>query len=363
MRTSGLWRALGILVAFSLLSTVTLLPGGTPTPKPKTMKLKFTSPLAPPPFLVSETAKWWADEVTKRSEGRVEWEFYWLGALTKAGEELEAVQVGLAQVGSIAAPYYAGKLPLSNWNYAVPFGPGDPKIILEATKRLYNEVPELQAEVERYNQKIFIPMVIDTYNLTSKRPIVKFEDFKGIKIASIGAYHPKILNAAGASAIHMPVAERYTALQTGVIEAEFLPWDVSFAYKYHDYNKHATWVDMGSAMPTFVAVNLDFWKKLPGDLQELMLTVATEATERNMELIKIRREEAIVGFKAAGVTFHEMPFEDKIKWANALPDIPAEWIREMEGKRLAGRRVMVRYLEILEEMGHKFPRKWAADYR
>ena len=31
----------------------------------KPMKLKFTSPLAPPPFLVSETSKWWADEVAK----------------------------------------------------------------------------------------------------------------------------------------------------------------------------------------------------------------------------------------------------------------------------------------------------------
>jgi C4-dicarboxylate-binding protein DctP len=363
MSMSGFLKASGIMMALILLSTVSPAPAGTPAPKPATMKLKFTSPLAPPPFLISETAKWWADEVAKRSGGRIEWEFYWMGALTKAGEELEAVQVGLAQVGSIAAPYYAGKLPLSNWNFAVPFGPGDPKMILEATKRLYHEVPELKAELEQYNQKILIPLVIDTYNLTSKRPIVKFEDFKGIKIASIGAYHPKILNAAGASAIHMPVAERYTALQTGVIEAEFLPWDISFAYKYHDYNKHATWVDMGAAMPTFVTANLDFWKKLPGDLQDLMLAVAEEATARHAELIKSRREEAIAGFKAAGVTLHEMSFEEKVKWANALSDIPGEWIREMEGKRLAGRQVMVRYLALLEEMGHKFPRKWAADYR
>jgi TRAP-type C4-dicarboxylate transport system substrate-binding protein len=153
-----------------------------------------------------------------------------MGALTKAGEELEAIEIGLAQVGSIAAPYYAGKLPLSNWTYAVPFGPGDPKVILDATKQLYREVPELAAELGKYNQKLLIPLVIDTYNLTSKRPIVTFEDFKGVKIASIGAYHPKILSVARSSAIHMPVAERYTALQTGVIEAEFLPWDISFAY-------------------------------------------------------------------------------------------------------------------------------------
>jgi TRAP-type C4-dicarboxylate transport system substrate-binding protein len=350
-------KACGIIMAL-IASSITL-----PASAQTTMKLKFTSPLAPPPFLISETAKWWADEVAKRSGGRIEWEFFWMGALTKAGEELEAVEIGLAQVGSIAAPYYAGKLPLSNWTYAVPFGPGDPKLILDATKRLYRDVPELTAELEKYNQKLLIPLVIDTYNLTSKHPIITFEDFKGVKIASIGAYHPKILSAAGASAIHMPVAERYTALQTGVIEAEFLPWDISFAYKYQDYNKHVTWVDMGATMPTMVTANLDFWKKLPADLQKLMLQVAEEATQRNAELIKTRREQAIAGFKAAGATVHEMPFEERVKWANALSDIPGEWIAEMEGKGLAGRKVMVRYLELLEELGHKFPRKWAADYR
>ena len=50
-----------------------------------------------------------------------------MGALTKAGEELEAVEFGLVEVGSIAAPYYAGKLPLVNWTYAVPFGPATPR--------------------------------------------------------------------------------------------------------------------------------------------------------------------------------------------------------------------------------------------
>jgi hypothetical protein len=46
-----------------------------------------------------------------------------------------------------------------------------------------------------------------------------------------------------------------------------------------------------------------------------------------------------------------------------LSDIPSDWIEEMEGKGLAGEKVMVGYLDLLEEAGHEFPRKWAADYR
>ncbi len=343
-------------------------PTQAPTLEPvadaEVFELKYSSPLSPPPFLISEVQKWWADEVARRSNGRIEWtDFYWSGALTKAGETLEAVQVGLADAGMVALPYYPGKLPLGNWTYAVPFGPGDPNVILEAAQRLYDEVPALRQEVENYNMVFLIPSVIDTYNLTSKEPIVTFEDFDGIKIASIGSYHPKILQGAGATAIAMPVAERYQALQTGVIEAEFLPWDISHAYKYTDFNKHITWVNMGAAMPVGLGVNKDLWDKLPEDLRQLMLDVADEAVDLNASLILERRNAALAEWEAAGITRHDMADEDRTQWAEALSDIPGDWIAEMEGKGLPGTDVMVTYLEILEEMGHDFPRQWAADYR
>jgi len=178
-------------------ATTAPAPAATQAPAPTTappaasdgevFELKYSSPLSPPPFLISEVQKWWADTVAERSNGRIVWtDFYWSGALTKAGETLEAVQVGLADAGMVALPYYPGKLPLGNWTYAVPFGPGDPDVILEAAQRLYDEVPALREEVEAYNMVFLAPSVIDTYNLTSKEPIVTFEDFDGIKIASIG---------------------------------------------------------------------------------------------------------------------------------------------------------------------------------
>ena len=137
------------------------------------------------------------------------------------------------------------------------------------------------------------PSVIDTYNLTSKEPIVTFEDFDGIKIASFGSNHPKILQCAGATAIAMPVADRYQALQTGVIEAEFLPWDFSHAYMYHDFNKNIAWVDMGGGMPVALGVNKDTWDSLTVDLQQLMLDVADEAVQLKASLILERRNEAL----------------------------------------------------------------------
>ena len=347
----------------------TAVPTYTPAPtleaeSEEVFELKFSSPVSPPPFLLSEVQKWWADEVERRSNGRIVWtDFYWSGALTKPGETLEAIEVGLADAGAVIYPYYPGKLPLGNWTYAVPFGPGDPAMILEAAIAMYDEVPALKEEVENYNLVFLMPSVIDTYNLTSKNPIVNFEDFDGIKIASIGSYHPRILEGAGATAIAMPVGERYQALQTGIIEAEFLPWDISHAYKYHDFNKHVTWVNMGAAMPVGLGINRDIWESLPPDLQQLMMDVADEAVELNASLILERRNVALTEWEDLGITRHDMPDEERSEWANALEDIPGNWVGEMEDKDLPGREVMVGYIELLEELGHTFPRDWAAEYR
>lgn len=334
-----------------------------PASPQQVFKIKFTSPLAPPPFIFSELDKWWADQVQARSGGRIEFtDFYWLGALTRAGEELEAIEVGLAQAGSIQYPYYVGKLPLGNWNYPVPFGPG-PDVVMKASQRLFDEIPALKAELERYNQKIIALKVIDTYNLTSKKPIVNLDDFKGLKIASIGAYHPKILKDAGATATAMPVGERYEALSSGIVEAEFLPWDISYAYKFHEINKHVTWVDMGSNMPVVLTVNRDFWNRLPPDLQDLMLQVGKEAMQLNLDIISKKRAEALAGWAAAGVTRHDMPEAERAKWAALLPDYPKQWIDDMEAKGLPGKRIMTTWLDILEELGWKPVKAWAPEYR
>jgi TRAP-type C4-dicarboxylate transport system substrate-binding protein len=159
-------------------------------------------------------------------------------------------------------------------------------------------------------------------------------------------------------------SELYTSLQTGVIDGVFLPWDISAGYNLQDIAEHACFVDMGGTVDIALTINQDTWNGLPADLRELMLAVGEEASkERLAELLLQRRQEAIEAFDAAGITRAEMPFEEKVRWAEALDDMPGDWIDEMEEKGLAGKKVMVRYLEILDEMGHQFPRQWAAAHR
>src|SRR3990172_1598561 len=165
-------------------------PVATPTPPPppavKPVTIKVTSPFpATLPAVVA--VKWWGDELEKRSDGRLKFEYFWFGALTKAGEELEAVETGIAQVGTLTFPYYPTKLPLGNFTYAVPFSTGHTKLLTKVAMDMYDTIPALRSEVEKYNQRPLCPLMVNPSALQSRKPVLTLEDLKGLKIAAIGS--------------------------------------------------------------------------------------------------------------------------------------------------------------------------------
>ncbi|MEE9201659.1 MAG: C4-dicarboxylate TRAP transporter substrate-binding protein [Dehalococcoidia bacterium] len=335
-------------------------PTAAPAPAPamEPITLRFTSPLPPPPYSAAIIAEWWGQEIEKRTNGLVKFEFFHGGTLSKPKEELEAIQVGLGQAGFVVYPYYPTKLALGGFSYAVPFGPDKAVTLLKAVDEMYATVPQLKAQVEGYNQKIIWHRVIGDYGIMSKTPVRTVADLKGMKVASIGAYHPKILAAAGAVPVSMPVSQRYQSLQTGVVDGSVLPFDLNKNIRTHELVKYGTILGMGAAFSTSVTFNAEVWNKLPADIQEIILQVGAEASKKYAAENDALGMEAIEEMKAAGVEFIELPAAEKAKWAEMLPDFPAEWAREMNEKGQPGTRVMAAYLEITEKAGVKHARQW-----
>lgn len=333
-------------------------PVATPAPTPKPVTLRFTSPLPPPPYSAAVIAEWWGSEVEKRTNGRVKFEFFHGGTLSKPREELEAVQVGLADAGFVTYPYYPTKLGLGQFTYAVPFGPSEAVMVYESVSEMFDTIPALKALVEQHNQKIIFHRVIGDYNMVSKSPLGTLADLKGKKLASIGAYHPKILAAAGAVPVAMPVAERYQSMQTGVVEGSVLPFDLQVNIRLHEVAKYAIRLGLGAAFSTSVTINRDVWNKLPADIQEIILQAGDDAGRKLATDTDALTQKAVDDMQAAGLTFIDFPAAEKAKWAEMLPDYPAEWAREENGKGQPGTRVMQAYLDITTKAGFQHARSW-----
>jgi len=108
------------------------------------------------------------------------------------------------------------------------------------------------------------------------RPIVRPEDLKGIKLrVPGGVWRVKMFQAYGANPSPMPFGEVYSALQSGVMDAQENPFSQIFSAKFQEVQKFLS-LTGHVYTPAFLIVSEDFWKKLPKDVQDTMARVARE---------------------------------------------------------------------------------------
>ena len=106
------------------------------------------------------------------------------------------------------------------------------------------------------------------------RPIVRPEDLKGIKLrVPGGVWRVKMFQAYGANPSPMPFAEVYSALQSGVMDAQENPFPQIYSAKFHEVQKFLS-LTGHVYTPAYLIVSEDFWKKLPKDVQNTIAKIA-----------------------------------------------------------------------------------------
>jgi TRAP-type transport system periplasmic protein len=107
------------------------------------------------------------------------------------------------------------------------------------------------------------------------RPIVRPEDLKGIKLrVPGGVWRVKMFQAYGANPSPMPFAEVYSALQSGVMDAQENPFTQIYSAKFHEVQKYLS-LTGHVYTPAFLIVSEDFWKKQPKDIQDTIARIAS----------------------------------------------------------------------------------------
>ncbi len=106
------------------------------------------------------------------------------------------------------------------------------------------------------------------------RPIVRPEDLKGIKLrVPGGVWRVKMFQAYGANPSPMPFAEVYSALQSGVFDAQENPFPQIWSARFQEVQKFLS-LTGHVYTPAYLIVNEDFWQKLPKDVQQTIAKIA-----------------------------------------------------------------------------------------
>jgi TRAP-type transport system periplasmic protein len=106
------------------------------------------------------------------------------------------------------------------------------------------------------------------------RPVVRPEDLRGMKLrVPGGVWRVKMFQAYGANPTPMPFAEVYSALQSGVMDAQENPFPQIWSAKFHEVQKFLS-LTGHVYTPAYLIVSEDFWRKLPKDVQEMISKIA-----------------------------------------------------------------------------------------
>jgi TRAP-type C4-dicarboxylate transport system substrate-binding protein len=302
-----------------------------------------------------------APEVSKRVAAKtghkIEWVNAYGGSVCKLGECLEAVESGLVDIADLHIAFEPAKLMAHNFPYFVPFGSPSPVVAAKAARHVYDTVPELKKMLEDKYSQVFLGVgSVGNYNLVTTFAWDKVEQLKGKKIAAAGPNIPW-LKAVGAVPVQSNLNEAYTSFQTGVYEGWVMFPDATVGFKLHEVAKNYTFTDFGAIPNVVLTINKTTWSKLPQEVQAIMLEVGKEFTEVQTTMAETKGKASLETMKAAGANVRSLSMEEKVKWANALPDIPNEKTAEINKAGQPGRAI-AEYIKALKAAGVVMPRNW-----
>lgn len=299
-------------------------------------RIKYAS-ASPPGSQTSVPIVWWAEQVEKRSNGRVKIEFFWSGSLIKGPDVLGAVNKGIVPMGKIYTVDYTGQMPL-NQLANLPFTTDDVYVIQRTVADMIAKYPAFKREYDKQNLVRLGGLATGTVHLLSKKPIRTMADLQGLSVRARGP-QAQVLKSVGAVPVSVAFGELYEALDRGVIGSTIMYELSVMPYKFNEIASNFTYVgDMGLGHAIQAEVmNKDYYDALPKDVQKILVDTMRDAEIWYAQTFNEKNRKETAQMKAgdgtAKVAFFTLPEGDVKKWQKDSQVVYTEW---MEQNKKAG---------------------------
>jgi TRAP-type transport system periplasmic protein len=301
-----------------------------PAKPAETIKLSY-SVFFPPTHVQCIAATNWANEIQKRTGGRVQITIYPAGSLTKADQCYEGVIKGISDLGMSCFAYTRGRFPLLE---GLDLPVGYPNGM--AATRIANAIVQKYQPAELGDVKVLYVHAHGPGILASKKPVKTLADLKALKVRATGL-SAKIVEALGGTPVAMSQPETYEALSKGVVEATLCPIETLKGWKQGEAIEYV--VDssaIGYTTAMFVVMNKDKWAKLPPDVQKVFTDVSQEWIAKHGEAWDQADQagrDFVTGLKRQ---FIQLPEAEQQQWKTAVKPILDGYVKSSKEKNLPG---------------------------
>lgn len=162
----------------------------------------------------------------------------------------------------------------------------------------------------------------------SKRPIVKPDDLKGLKLRTPqGKWRLKMFQAYGANPSPMAFSEVFTALQTGVMDGQENPFTQIYSAKFHEVQKYLS-LSKHVYGPAYITASAKKFASYPADVKKALDEAAKETQAFVYKTAEAAETDLLNKMKAAGVQVNEVDSKAFVAASKAIYD---EFGQEVKG--------------------------------
>ena len=294
------------------------------------------------------TAKYFMDEVTRQTSGRVRFEYFPAEQLGKAKDMLALTLSGVADIGFAAPAYVSDKLPLG----AVAELPGTFADPCEGTMAFYKLGREgILAEREyKPNQvRLLIALTLAPYQILTRPGMTGLASLKGLKLRTGGGLQDISINALGAVPVRIAGPEIFESMARGTLDGLVFPLPSIEQFKLQEHVKFSTsGLNFGSFAATYV-ISERKWNSLPADVRAVMDRMSLETSRHACATMGADMAPAADRLKAAGIRFVEFSAADKATITQAMRPVGEQWARQLDARGQPGTAVLNAFLGELKK--------------
>jgi len=268
----------------------------------------------------TQNIRWFADEVKKATDGKLEIVVHSGASLFKMPEIKRAVQTGQVPIGEILLSAYGNEDPVLEVD-GLPFLAAGYD---QAWKLYQAQRPTLQGNLKKQGMLMLFSVAWPGQGIYSKNPINSLSDFKGVKFRAYNAVTARLAELIGAQPATVQQAEVPQAFSAGVISAMITSGATGVDTKAWEFSKY--FYETEAMHPrNGVLVNERAFRRLPEEQQRTLLNIAELAEKRGWELMQKVSDDTKATLAKNGMTVAAPPAALQAEYQKIGTSMVAEW--------------------------------------
>ena len=326
---------LSSLVAGAMLSSATLA---------SDINLNYAF-FAPAQTFPGVQMQFWADELEKRTDGKVTVSTFPGGSLLSASNMLDGVLNGVADIGLTTTSYEPARFPLLNLIGDFSGIEVNAEVASQVAYQLVQEFPLEQFGLEEF--KVITVFTSEPGYLQTREQVSTLEDLSGREIRVPG--ESDTLRTLGAVPIGMSQAETGEALQAGIVQGVASSRETLMDLQYARYLDYI--VDYPLSNVVMLAVmSRQRWESLPEDVQQVIDELGTEASQYAGHYLDNHVREAITWAKDNhNLEIVTLSDAEQKRWAGRVEPLNEQRIEQVAAQGLPARELYERMLALIEQ--------------